>query len=131
MKLPILMCANCGLSDDGPHPDPNCKCQQKDPKEDHRLEYWPVVSARMFRVTRGKPLIFRLVAQALAKYDYFSAPSNWEGPHFQNKVCRGHEYEILRWTRWTIKERRFRGIVRDYLLGRIPRGLDLLLDFYD
>lgn len=59
---------------------------------------WPAVYERMKALCVDKDKLFRQVAFALAKYDYFGGPCDW-APEY----CK--ETDIFAWTEWTLSEK--------------------------
>jgi len=70
---------------------------------------------------RNKPFKFKLLAHALAKYDYFGAPKY------------KHAWTIMRWTRFVLKRNysEIPTLIRTDLRGkRIPDAFNVMIDYF-
>lgn len=74
------------------------------------------------------------LALALAKYDFYGAPSNWyPNQHDQYYDCT-HEQVILEWADWSNKQEEYNDTITDlissYNEGLIPDAFDLMEDYF-
>ena len=73
------------------------------------------------------------LALALAKYDFYGAPSNWDAD-LEEKLNRKHEEVILDWADWCTKDEDYEDDIADlidsYKNGLIPDAYNLMENYF-
>lgn len=99
---------------------------------ERQSDIWQSVRELVLKSCESKDDSFTELALALAFYDYYNAPSNWD-PKYQHEYP--HQNTIIQWTEWCIEnsdtyERITTYVREDYRKGKIPNAFDLLIDYF-
>src|SRR6478736_7133839 len=84
---------------------------------------WPSVEARVQAAIKDEAPRFRILALALAKYDYFGAPSNWTPSSWEP-----HEQVIKRWAASMLDRNHsdIPSVIAAYRKGDIPDAFGMM-----